>query len=178
MVQRQSLFISRLRRGELCKFSHGGMGKPDSTVWFLAAASWLAVISCSRYGRVDLYVVWYMEFAQKKKACRHCAARKTCAQSTTKNPSATPMQQQPDWPLKHAVIPSSGTAMGLERKRRATITTSAKSGAHKIVVQDQQAGDRASCIDRCGCTVGGGRITRPTDCRGEKQRFPRRGQLD
>ena len=48
----------------ICAIPHmaGGIGRSDSIlVWILAAATWLAVTSCSRYYKTDLYVVRYTE---------------------------------------------------------------------------------------------------------------------
>ena len=62
--QRHLLSTSRLRNGELYNSSRGGVWKPNSIFVWMLAATWLAVISCSRYCRADLCVVRSMEFAK------------------------------------------------------------------------------------------------------------------
>ena len=124
------------------------MERPNSIlVWILAAATWLAVISCSRCCREDLCVVRYMEFAKEESLQTLRCQQDLCA--TEENPTTLLQQQQdgPQWTSNTLTTPTPEKQWA-RRDSDAQQTQQVQNQD----IQDQEAGDCASRIE-CGRRV-------------------------
>ena len=107
--------------------------------------------------------------SQKKKACRHCVARKPQAQTVTENPSAPTAHSPQHWTNRWAPhtwrAPRAPFAVVMATSRK---LPGAQFGAHQAVFQNQEVGDHTTCLVRCLSARRGCRDTRQTDCESKR----------